>query len=154
MQPVVPHTTECMTSTDDELLSQRQLLDRARRAYFPRHDGWRVVSQGITGVRLRRNGRVPQVAHLGAADPTDADPVRALFAALGRLAIRWEDPPGLSLVLVLPDHPAWRAAAALLTVRPTRLYGVQYLTVDASPTGRGMTPLDLWGTTWFGWTSE
>lgn len=154
VQPVVPQTTECMTNTHNAVLSQRQLLDRARRACFPRHDGWRVVAQRDTGVRLRRNGPVAQVAHLGAVDPTDLDPERAVFATLGRLVITWEDPPGLGLVLVLPDHPSWRSAAAQLTVRPSRLFGVQYLTVDASPTGRGVTPLDLWGTTWFGRTSE
>ncbi|MCU0650399.1 MAG: hypothetical protein MUF00_20605 [Gemmatimonadaceae bacterium] len=87
-----------MTSTDSPLLSQRQLLDRARRAYYPRHDGWRVVVQSDTGVRLRRNGRVAQVAYLCAADPSDPDPERALFAALGRPVITWEDPPGLGRV--------------------------------------------------------
>jgi hypothetical protein len=149
MQPTRISLTEAPATPTNRLSAPVTLLRRAIQEWFPPHEGWRERSRTASGVRLRRDHREIAVAHLEAVDTADPDPLRALFAALGRLVVMWEDPPGLQLVLVLPDTPAWCTAATQLTVRPGRLFGVKLLAVDPRRPAWVRT-LDLWGTTWFG----
>jgi hypothetical protein len=132
------------------LLTNRDLLRQALRERFPAGDGWRELRHTESGVRLRNGEGAVTVAHLEVADESDPNPLRAMEAALGRLAMVWQDPPGMKLVMVIPDRPAWREAAVHLTVRPGRVFGLEMLAVEERRRSRRVSTLDVWGTTWFG----
>ncbi len=129
-------------------MTNRDLLRQALRERFPAGDGWRELRHTESGVRLRKAEGEVNVAHLEVADESDPDPLRAMEAALGRLAMVWQDPPGMKLVMVMTDRPAWREAAVHLTVRPGRVFGLEMLAVEERRRSRRVATLDLWGSTW------
>jgi hypothetical protein len=125
------------------LLTNKELVCQVLCKRFPAAHGWRELRNTERSVRMRNTeGEV--------ADEADPSPLRSMEAALGRLVMVWQDPPGIKLVMVIPDRPARRDAAVHLTVRSGRVFGFEMLAVDERRGARSVSTLDLWGSTWFG----
>ena len=129
-------------------MDRRKLLHARARSDYPSRKGWRVVNRQPTSCRLRKEKPPAAVAQLEVVDPDDPDPIRAVMAAFGRLMISWQDPPGLELVLVLPDAKQWLDAAGLLTVRVQRNLNLRVVSVDLTTRPAWVRTHDLWGYTW------
>ncbi len=129
-------------------MNRSKLLQATVRSEYPSRKGWRVLNRQPTGCRLRKEKPPSAMAQLEVVDPDDPDPVRAVLAAFGRLMISWQDPPGLELVLVLPDMRRWLDAVALLTVRAHRHFNLRIVSVDLTTRPAWVRTHDLWGYTW------
>ena len=116
----------------------------------PRLDGWRVLYESLTEGRLKRRGSEATVVQWQLVDETDANPERAVLAAFARLAITLHDPPEMQRLLIIPDQPPWRAAAALLTVRAQRVFALRIIAVMEMEDGYWARPFDLWGDALYG----